>query len=296
MGRIKRGVIEDGPSILELVWRFISIGTDIEIEPKVVVHGVPKVPDLSILDCTGQRLCLVEAASNANSADQSESDGFQRRVAPVLFRCGFMKTIAGSFSRILTEEEIAVLELRLNIAADQLTTSPHQLLVKEGAYRLMMSEDPGDGTHEKACAQHGIAPRAIAYPPFDPKEEIRTLRKLKKEMEHFPPDSPALIVIEANPLMVLIEDKRERLSALSNTIRPWMVQNSSLVAVAVTTRVMAPHPAKRFVSDGDYLIENSLGFTGLDHVLLFNPAFTVSTGNELKDMVRRAFMLDFTQR
>jgi hypothetical protein len=122
--RVKGGTTQDSASILELAWRFVSVGAKVEVEPTVEKEGVAKKPDLALLGSSGECICLVEAAANADSIDQSMSDGFRRMIQPILFRNGFMKVIAGDFFRVLSDDEIVAFEMNLKRAIEGMTLSP----------------------------------------------------------------------------------------------------------------------------------------------------------------------------
>jgi hypothetical protein len=76
-------------------------------------------------------------------------------------------------------------------------------------------------------------------------------------------------------------------------LRPWMEQQKVPVSVPITVRCLAPQAAARFESDEDLLIEQSLGLIGLDHVLLFNPAFEGQAQDRLRRVITDAFLKDF---
>jgi len=82
--------------------------------------------------------------------------------------------------------------------------------------------------------------------------------------------------------MVLVEDKPARFQSLRETIREWIQQQTNLLGVIVTVRALAPQQPRVFQLDGNLLIQQSLGFSGLDHALILNPAFDTAKKGTLR--------------
>ncbi len=102
-----------------------------------------------------------------------------------------------------------------------------------------------------------------------------------------------MVVIEDHPLMVMIRDKVERFSKLRELIGPSMKKQKDLFGVVFTLRIMIPQETKITEREGGLLIANSIGPNGFDHYLFFNPEFQGTSAEELKKIVKTAFLTDF---
>ena len=197
--------------------RFHHSGFDLAFEPRVLIGGRPKVPDLQLQVPEGERL-YAEVTSSRPSDEETKSFKTMHHLWLHLSRRPSIQ-YAARLHRALARRHLEETLTRVDSVVAQAEQSARlATLVIEGVLEVACAQGSAVAELAQWADKRDLQISSIAGPPYTTDEGKRVSEKMKKKALQLPDTHPGVIIISSNRVLLQLEDPRLVVSRLEDTL------------------------------------------------------------------------------